>query len=174
MHIDEIRLKELCIKLKNNDMSYFDEFYNSLKELIFYNIFSIIKNHEISEDLLQETFVKFLNNLTNLNENNSIIGLLMTTSKNLSLDYLKKHQRIIYLEDSKIDNGSEEHLSIDKDFIINKIRNILKPKEVDIFMMHVLGELTFEEISKVTSRSLGTILWSYNNSIKKLKKELKI
>ncbi len=174
MHIDEIRLKELCIKLKNNDMSYFDEFYNSLKELIFYNIFSIIKNHEISEDLLQETFVKFLNNLTNVNENNSIIGLLMTTSKNLSLDYLKKHQRIIYLEDSKIDNGSEEHLSIDKDFIINKIRNILKPKEVDIFMMHVLGELTFEEISKVTSRSLGTILWSYNNSIKKLKKELKI
>ncbi len=174
MHIDEIRLKELCIKLKNNDMSYFDEFYNSLKELIFYNIYSIIKNHEISEDLLQETFVKFLNNLTNVNENNSIIGLLMTTSKNLSLDYLKKHQRIIYLEDSKIDNGSEEHLSIDKDFIINKIRNILKPKEVDIFMMHVLGELTFEEISKVTSRSLGTILWSYNNSIKKLKKELKI
>lgn len=174
MHIDEIRLKELCIKLKNNDMSYFDEFYNSLKELIFYNIYSIIKNHEISEDLLQETFVKFLNNLTNVNENNSIIGLLMTTSKNLSLDYLKKHNRIIYLEDSKIDNGSEEHLSIDKDFIINKIRNILKPKEVDIFMMHVLGELTFEEISKVTSRSLGTILWSYNNSIKKLKKELKI
>ena len=63
---------------------------------------------------------------------------------------------------------------IDKDLILKKIRDILNKKEVDIFILHVLGDLGFNEIAEIQNKPLGTVLWSYNNSIKKLRKELKL
>ncbi|MCI6788462.1 MAG: sigma-70 family RNA polymerase sigma factor [Mollicutes bacterium] len=172
MHIDEVRLKELLRKMKDNNMSYFDEFYNTTKVLIYSNIYSYVKNQATSEDLLQETYIKFLSNLNDISEEKSIIGFLLTISKNISLDYIKKFSRVNYGDDYEY--VSEDSSLIDKDLILKKIRDILNKKEVDIFILHVLGDLGFNEIAEILNKPLGTVLWSYNNSIKKLRKELKL
>ena len=172
MHIDEVRLKELLKKMKDNNMSYFDEFYNTTKVLIYSNIYSYVKNQAMSEDLLQETYIKFLSNLNDISEEKSIIGFLLTISKNISLDYIKKFSKVNYGDDYEY--VSEDSSLIDKDLILKKIRDILNKKEVDIFILHVLGDLDFNEIAEIQNKPLGTVLWSYNNSIKKLRKELKL
>lgn len=172
MHIDEVRLKELLKKMKDNNMSYFDEFYNTTKVLIYSNIYSYVKNQATSEDLLQETYIKFLSNLNDISEEKSIIGFLLTISKNISLDYIKKFSKVNYGDDYEY--VSEDSSLIDKDLILKKIRDILNKKEVDIFILHVLGDLGFNEIAEILNKPLGTVLWSYNNSIKKLRKELKL
>ena len=94
MHTSEERIKVLFRCLQNNQMEYFDEFYNLLKQKIFYNIFSLTKSYPLSEDLLQETFVKFLQNLQNINSDDSVQGYLMLLSRNLTLDYFKKNNRV--------------------------------------------------------------------------------
>ena len=172
MHIDEVRLKELLKKMKDNNMSYFDEFYNTTKVLIYSNIYSYVKNQATSEDLLQETYIKFLSNLNDISEEKSIIGFLLTISKNISLDYIMKFSIVNYGDDYEY--VSEDSSLIDKDLILKKIRDILNKKEVDIFILHVLGDLGFNEIAEIQNKPLGTVLWSYNNSIKKLRKELKL
>ena len=50
--------------------------------------------------------------------------------------------------------------------------DIKKDKEFEIFVLHAVNDYTFEEIAKLKHRPLGTILWSYNNAIKKIQKEL--
>ena len=132
MHIDEVRLKELLKKMKDNNMSYFDEFYNTTKVLIYSNIYSYVKNQATSEDLLQETYIKFLSNLNDISEEKSIIGFLLTISKNISLDYIKKFSKVNYGDDYEY--VSEDSSLIDKDLILKKIRDILNKKEVDIFI----------------------------------------
>ena len=62
-----------------------------------------------------------------------------------------------------------------KQELINAIK-ILKEKlskeDLEIIILHVLDELTFNEISKFKNIPLGTILWKYNKIIKYLRKEL--
>ncbi|MFA6667401.1 MAG: sigma-70 family RNA polymerase sigma factor [Bacilli bacterium] len=87
-------LYELLIKYKKGDKQCFHVFYENLKKPVFYNIYSILKNKEASEDILQETFIKLLENIDKINSQDSILGYLMVISKNLSLDYLKKNKSL--------------------------------------------------------------------------------
>ena len=52
-------------------------------------------------------------------------------------------------------------------------KELLRPKEFEIVYLHLIEDLKFEDISKHINKPLGTVLWSYNNSIKKLRKEPK-
>lgn len=165
----EISIKEYVIDFQQDDLSRFDEFYNAIKDKVFYNILALTKSYELSEDLLQDTFVKFLKTVKELNPNESILGYLMVISRNITLDYFKKNNRMRLIDEEK-DNPSEvDEDDIDKNIILEKVKEILKPKEFEIFVMHVLSDLTFEEIAKIKKRPLGTITRAYNSAIKKLK-----
>ena len=167
-----IELKSIFIKLQNNDQSYFDAFYQLTKKQVFYNIVSIVKNYDLSEDILQDTYIQFLKNINKIKDENKAIGYLMTTSRNLSYDYYKKHNRIVDLENEYL-IGEEDANKVDEEILIKKIRNILNDNEFRIFILHVLSELTFEEIKKIVHKPIGTITWTYMNSIKKIRKEIK-
>ena len=90
-----MELQDLFLKLQEGDFTYFDIFYERSKNVVYYNILSYTKNYDISEDILQETYVKFLASINNINKNVNILGYLMKISKNLALDYFKKNKRII-------------------------------------------------------------------------------
>ena len=169
----EEKLKKLILILKKGDQSAFEEFYQLTKEKIFYNIFALTKNYSLSEDLLQDTYITFLKMIPNIDEEKSIIGLLMTISRNLTLDFFRKNKKIVELDDIHEKTiKAEEKNNIDKLFLIDNIRKILNDKEMEILILHIFSDMTFESIAKMKKKALGTILWSYNNSIKKLKRSL--
>lgn len=168
------RLYDLVISFKNGDESSFKILYELVKKPVFFNIYSFIKDKEISEDLLQDTFVKFLNNIKKVKKDSNILGLLMVMSKNICLDYLKKKK------DSQIDENI--HIQKNSDFtnrqtselnLLERIKAILNDKEFNIFSLHLMSELTFDEISKYLKIPLGTITYTYSISIKKIKEEIK-
>lgn len=171
--MDEEFLKSCVVKMKNGNLEVFNAFYEECKKSIFYNIFALTKNHEISEDLLHDTFVKFLNEVSKVDVNKSIRGYLMVMSRNLALDYFKKHNRIEELEDdSLIPSDNDSSNSIDQEILLNRIKKILNDKEFEVFVLHVLDDLSFKEIAKLRHRPLGTTLYQYNSAIKKLQEEL--
>lgn len=174
MDVSENRLKELISEIQNGNMNHFTEFYNITKKLVFYNIYALTKNNEQAEDILSDTYVKFLSNIQSLDTSNSIKGYLLTISRNLTMDYFKKNNRIIN-DEERIERHSEKTThNVDEEILLEKVKGILNDKEFEIFVLHVLDELTFEEIAKLKKRPLGTIIWSYNNSIKKIRKEVKL
>lgn len=168
----EENFNKYIIEFQNGDYSSFDEFYSSVKRKVFYNILSLTNNYDLAEELLQETFVRLLDSIGKLNPDNNILGYLMVCSRNITLDYFRKKNRMQTVE---FDENMDSHFEKDKDdhngdMLIEKIRTILNQKEFEIFVLHVMSELTFKEISKIKKRPLGTILWSYNNAIKKIRK----
>ncbi len=170
----EVNLRECVIRFKNNDFSLFDSFYAAVKEKVFYNIFSLTKSYEISEDLLQDTFVRFLKNVNQLENDDNILGYLMVLSRNITLDYFKKNNRVRQLDEEVDKPSTVDQNDIDRNILLDKVREILKPKEFEIFVLHVMSDLTFDEIAKLKHRPIGTITRSYNNSIKKLKGAIKL
>ena len=169
-------LRSFIKEFKKGDYSNFNTFYELTKKSIFYNILSFVKSYEISEEILQNTFVKFLSTIKDLNYHSSILGLLITISKNLSLDYLKKIKDE-EIEDNTLikDESNEKEISndnLDSMLLLDKLKKILKEKEYEVILFHIYDELTFEEIAKLTSSPLGTILYRYNVAIKKAKEVL--
>lgn len=168
----EANFSDYILEFKKGEMSHFDVFYNTLKERIFYNIFALTKNYDISEDLLQDTFVKFLKNIQEVDESDNLVGLLMVMSRNLTLDYFKKNNKVLQLDETINHPSTNDEHNLDKNIILGKVKEILKPKEFEIFTLHVLSDLTFDEIAKLKKRPLGTITWAYKNAIKKIKENI--
>ena len=92
--MEERLLKSYIEEMQKGNMEYFNAFYEETKKAVFYNIFALTKSHETSEDLLHDTYVKFLKEIKNIDLNKSIGGYLMMISKNITLDYFKKNNRI--------------------------------------------------------------------------------
>ena len=162
-------LNEVFLELKRCDQSHFNWFYENSKKQLFYNILSYTKNYELSEDLLQETYVKFLTNIKNIDDKVNVLGYLMVMSKNITLDYFKKNNRIETLNEEDI---SFEDNKIHETMLVSKIKEILNDIEFKILILHILGDLTFNEIKDIVKKPLGTVLWIYNKSLKKVRKEL--
>ena len=162
-------LNEVFLELKRGDQSHFNWFYENSKKQLFYNILSYTKNYELSEDLLQETYVKFLTNIKNIDDKVNVLGYLIVMSKNITLDYFKKNNRIETLNEEDI---SFEDNKIHETMLVSKIKEILNDIEFKILVLHILGELTFNEIKDIVKKPLGTVLWIYNKSLKKVRKEL--
>ena len=162
-------LNEVFLELKRGDQSHFNWFYENSKKQLFYNILSYTKNYELSEDLLQETYVKFLTNIKNIDDKVNVLGYLMVMSKNITFDYFKKNNRIETLNEEDI---SFEDNKIHETMLVSKIKEILNDIEFKILILHILGELTFNEIKDIVKKPLGTVLWIYNKSLKKVRKEL--
>ena len=162
-------LNEVFLEIKRGDQTHFNWFYENSKKQLFYNILSYTKNYELSEDLLQETYVKFLTNIKNIDDKVNILGYLMVMSKNITLDYFKKNNRIETLNEEDI---SFEDDKIHETMLVSKIKEILNDNEFKILILHILGELTFNEIKDIVKKTLGTVLWIYNKSLKKVRKEL--
>lgn len=169
------RLITLLNLLKKEDMTAFDEFYEMTKRPIYYSILGLTKDEATAEDILAETYVKFLNNLSKLKKNKNPLGYLLVSARNLSLDYFKRENRISSIEDYATEQeigASVTEQYDDSERLLERMRLLLSEDEYQIVVLYVLSEFTHKEISEHLNKPLGTITWSYKNAINKLQKGL--
>ncbi|MCR5349775.1 MAG: sigma-70 family RNA polymerase sigma factor [Acholeplasmatales bacterium] len=165
-------LRELLIHLKNEELEYFDRFYELTKRPTFNLIYSYLKDSMESEDVLQETYLKFLRYKKKVKEDMNILAYLMQIAKSLSLNYLKKNKKEDRIEDTDfIAEEKEKVFDLDESEIVKKMKKVLKDDEFQIVILHVVNGMTHKEISELLNKPLGTITWAYNNAIKKVRSE---
>lgn len=166
----------LIKNLQDGKMSSFDEFYELTKKQILINIYGIIKDEDLSQDVLQDTYIKFLETISTIDVEKNPISYLYTISTNIAIDYIKKRKNVSYVDmESKeefIGDNCKENDESNYSDLLNVIKSILKTEEFDIVLLHVVNELTFKEIAEIKGKPLGTILWQYNSSVKKVQKKL--
>lgn len=170
--INEKELKELFIELKNDNKIVFEKLYNKYNKLVYGIAFSILKNKEDSEDVVQNVMSK----LYNLDKSKLPISKeaswLYTVTKNEAISIIRKTDKEINLEDIyEIDNNNEIEDIIDKENF-NKLISNLNEKEKEIISLKVISNLSFKEIEKLIGEPINTIKWRYYNSIYKLKQLL--
>lgn len=164
--VNESELKELFIEIKHNNKIAFEKLYNRYNKLVYGVAFSILKNKEDSEDIVQTVFTKIYsldkNKLPNTNE----ASWLYSITKNETINFLKKKDNNVNLDDIyEIENTDNDiNRIIDQDGY-NRLISKLNNKEKEIISLKVLAELSFEEIGKVLNLPTGTVKWKYYKSI---------
>ena len=170
----DIELYRLCQRFIEGDEKAFNEIYEDTKGKIFANIYSYVKSKEASEDILSDTYIRFINCIKDLTPDKSILGYLYTISRNLSLNYIEKNKRFVDDSTMLIDNASnEENSYLDNSDIIKIMKEILSPDMFNVIMLHLINGLEYKEIAETLNKNENTIRWQYNEGLKKVREALK-
>lgn len=164
-------IKQLFIDIKNGKMDSFSMFYYHTKKPVYFVIAPIFKEQMVIEDLMQETYLSFLDNIKKIDEDNDPVGYLVMIARNKSLNYLKKIKKENQFTEFQEEFGlftMDNHV----DSLLTSIKEILNEKEYMIFVLKVLGDYTFKEIAKIVNLPLGTCTWLYQEARKKAKEVL--
>ena len=165
-------INELVNELQNGNIEVFDDIYYQTKNIVYYSIFIILKDYQLSEDIMQDTYLKALEKIHSYKRKAHFKSWIITIAKNLAINEYNKRKR-----EMLIDIGDNEYLfgstssTVENEILISQIFTVLSDEEKEIVILHVVGDLKHREIAKLLNKPLGTITWAYNNAIKKLKNQ---
>jgi RNA polymerase sigma-70 factor, ECF subfamily len=168
---------ELVMLLKSKNEQAFAYLYDNYSAAINGVIYRLVDNVEVAEDVLQETFVKIWNNLSNYDPiKGRLFTWMINIAKNLAIDTLrskgfKKQQKIVQDENAvanvKDDNFGAERF--DAMGIRKQLAN-LKPEQRTIIDLAYFNGYTQDEISKEMQLPLGTVKTRMRTAIIELRK----
>lgn len=166
--MNDSELRQQMIMLQKGDKAAFEKIYRELSTPVYTVIFRIIGDVHLSEDILQDVFLKLYRTPISPDVRKPR-AYLFKTAHNMAVDCLKKQPR-----DEELDTINEWAASFDADsrIDIERALNRLDSAGRKIVVMHINGGLKFREIGEILDMPLGTVLWRYRRSIGQLRQLL--
>ena len=157
-------------QIRNGDNSKLNDLYSKYNKLIYGIAFSILKNKEDSEDILQIVFTKIFEMDKEKLPTNNETSWIYSLTKNETLNYLRKQKEDVSLDDIYYIAEEDEELNkiIEKDKY-NRIISKLNEQEREIVSLKILSNMSFKEISLLLKMPIGTVQWKYYTALHTLK-----
>ena len=172
---------------KSTYPSSLDSLFIMHKKRIFNYINSKIKDVDVSNDILQETFIKVFKVLKNGKyiEKGKFLSWVLRISHNLVMDYFrnKKRSKIIFEKDlncliANMNCGFEQKqkkMLSDETIrkVLSKMIDKLPHEQKEIVNLRFFQNYSFREIAEINNISINTALGRVRYSIINLKNEMK-
>lgn len=159
----------------------FRELLQLYQKPLYNHIRNIVLNHDDTDDVLQNTFIKVFQNIKNFKGESKLFSWMYRIATNEALSFLqqKAKKNGISNEDAqqKALNKLESDVFFDGDEIQLKLQKAiatLPEKQQLVFKMKYFEELKYEEISEIVDTSVGALKASYHLAVKKIEEYLKI
>ncbi len=170
--------EELIEKIKDGNIAAFEEIITRYKAKIYKIIFSIIRDPQDAEDLVQEVFIKVYNSIRKFRGRSRFYTWLYRITVNVALNYLRKNKKNLeFIDDigfSLKEREIEEHIYTQE--IVKEIfdlANALPKKEKLIFILKFQNGLSNKEISEVLGLSRDSVKANLYHALKKMRKSLR-
>ncbi len=137
----------------------FKEHYNALANYAY----SILKNKESAEDVVQDVFVKLWQNTPDVVTTPQVKFYLLTATKNSCISLLRKESGKVFVqpEDAHLSGsvGTEPEKQGREDLssLIEKALATLPPQCLVIFRMSRFGKFTYQQIAEELGLSVKTV-----------------
>lgn len=153
----------------------FEKLIKDFQKPLYSHIRSIVLNHEDTNDILQNVFVKVFRNLKNFKRESKLFSWVYRIATNESITFINqkaKKNNISSQEQAQkeIDNLNAESY-FDGDEIQLKLKKaiaILPQKQQLVFTMRYFQELKYDEISAIVGTSAGALKASYFHAVRKI------
>jgi RNA polymerase sigma-70 factor (ECF subfamily) len=160
--------------------SAFNRLAIKYQEKIYWHARRMTGNHSDADEIVQEVLLVLYNKLKTFEFKSSLYTWIYTITNTRSINYLKKKSIRSFFSLDEITNTKSE----DKDVIENiedkrKLEKIeyallkLPIKQREVFIMRNYDELTYEEISNITGKSIGALKANHFHALNKIKEILK-
>ena len=148
----------------------------SYKEKLYYLIRKIVIDHDDTDDVLQETFIKIWKNLDKFRGDSNLYTWLYRIGTNEALTFLRRRkdaQNISMDENPELINmlGNNSQNTLNGDEIALQLQKAvlqLPEKQRIVFNLKYYENLTYEEIAEITETSVGGLKANYHAAKKKI------
>ncbi|MCW4451683.1 sigma-70 family RNA polymerase sigma factor [Kaistella sp. BT6-1-3] len=146
---------------------------------LYWHIRRIIVDHDLSQDVLQETFIKAYQNFHQFKQDSQLYTWLYRIATNESLQQLNKMKKMQKLDEDAeylLQNLVADNVSAEADEIqvlLQKAIHSLPEKQKLVFNMRYYEDLPYEEISKILDMSVGTLKTNYHYAKQKVEDYIK-
>ena len=164
----------IFIKIAENDIAAFEEFYRLTERSVYAFILSILKDHDDTLDVLQDTYLKIRAAAHLYKPMGKPMAWVFTIARNLSMSKLSSKKQIDNLQVKDIENDlSFSYITNHEDkLVLQAAFKILNEQEREIILLHAVSGLAHHEIAKNLGIPLSTTLSKYHRGLKKLRKHL--
>ncbi|MFZ4398784.1 MAG: RNA polymerase sigma factor [Bacteroidales bacterium] len=159
-----------------NSRNYaFNVLVKKYQQSIYYHIRRIVIDHDDTDDLVQNTFIKIFQNLEGFREDAQLYTWIYRIATNEALAFLKtkrnkyllpfvdvEQQLSNSLKDNQFFNGDQIQLKLQKAILT------LPEKQRLVFNMRYYEEMKYEDMSEVLGTSVGALKASYHIAVKKI------
>ena len=159
---------------KTQDKS-FQKLLLDYKKPLYNHIRTIVLNHDDTDDVLQNTFVKVFQNLKNFKGESKLFSWIYRIATNEALTFLNQKAKKQGITSEKLQNKTIDNLKSDDYFDgdalqikLHKAIASLPEKQQLVFKMKYFQELKYEEISEIVGTSVGALKSSYHHAVKKI------
>jgi RNA polymerase sigma-70 factor (ECF subfamily) len=179
LYVNNLRrkiMKYTNILKSNKRKKHFEEQISIIYKDLYKFIYSIIKNQNLTEDILQQTLMKAYGKFNALKDIKKFKSWIFTIAKNESLLWIKKYNREIPSEDTYlelIEDSSEdipEELLIKREIkeqVIESIK-ILDPVNREIIYLRYYCDLTLNEIALILNLNINTVKTKHKRAKNKI------
>lgn len=151
----------------------------------FTTILLIVRDEDVAEDLLQDTFIKAIQTLKSgrYNEEGKFAPWLFRIAHNLAIDWFRRHKRVSHV--SLTDNAplmrtltvTEESTddALAREETHNRLRALIQElpaTQKEVLLMRHYGDMSFQEIADATGVSINTALGRMRYALINLRKKI--
>ena len=153
----------------------FERLLKEYQRPLYNHIRNIVLNHDDTDDVLQNTFVKVFQHLKNFKGESKLFSWMYRIATNESLTFLNQKAKKNRISSETLQNKTIDNLKADTYFDGNEIQIklqkaivLLPEKQQLVFKMKYFEELKYEEISEILGTSVGALKASYHHAVKKI------
>lgn len=153
----------------------FEKLLKEFQRPLYNHIRTIVLNHDDTDDVLQNTFVKVFQNLNKFKGESKLFSWIYRIGTNEALTFLNQKAKKSGISSETLQSKAIDNLKADIYFDGNEIQiklqkaiALLPEKQQLVFKMKYFEELKYEEISEILGTSVGALKASYHHAVKKI------
>jgi RNA polymerase sigma-70 factor (ECF subfamily) len=162
----------LIVSSANGDMTSFETLYDELFKGVFALALSITRDYGLSEDIVQDTFIKIRVNGSRLVSKGFGKAWIYKIARNLSINAINSRKHDVYSDATENQADTISNTIVDS-VLLQKALQVLSQIEQQTVLLHAVGGMLHKDISSILEIPLSTVKWNYRNAIKKLEVELR-
>ncbi len=174
MHMDD---KELLYEFSQPLLKEkaFTAIIKKYQEKLYWHIRRMLVDHEDTNDVLQNMFIKVWKGLENFREDSQLFTWLYRIATNESLTFLEQQKKKAVVSINGVESGLSNKIKADEGFDANKLEwklqlaiQNLPEKQRLVFNLRYYDEMPYEEMSRILDTSEGALKASYHHAAKKI------
>jgi len=165
--------QELLIMLQNQKTSEsgFRILVQTYRANLYILIFRMTQNHDDTDDILQNTFIKVFRNINLFEAKSSLKTWMYRIATNETLNFLKTKKNHDSLDHLPADMSKQRDGIMDADELVKVLADAvesLPEKQRLVFLMRYYEEIGYDEMALITETSAGALKASYHHAVKKI------
>ncbi|MFZ9661279.1 MAG: RNA polymerase sigma factor [Chitinophagaceae bacterium] len=177
MSIAELDDKDLVLQFHDPILKEkaFTSIIKKYQEKLYWHIRRMVIDHEDTNDVLQNVFIKAWKGLANFREDAKLYTWLYRIATNETLSFIEQKKKNASVDFDQLSETFTNKLVADKNFEPSKLEwklqlaiQQLPEKQKIVFHLRYYDEMPYEEMSKILDTSVGALKASYHHAVKKI------